>query len=163
MFRRSQERRQIIQAVQQVHERAFTASCTAQDGKGAPGRNGEADILEHRRLLLVGESDVIEYNVAVQRRLQCIGGILLLLRIQNISHPVDGNAGLAHLGKNPAQSSHRPGEGSVVGYQGQKFSHRNASVHRFHHTQYDYRENLQTSNQVAYTPIGAQQPAQPHP
>ena len=154
---------QIVQTVEQVHQGGFAAAGAAQHGKGATRRDGKGNIVQNRLLVFVAEGDMVKDDVAVHRRCQGIRCILLRLGIQDISDTVDGNAGLAHLRQNLAQTAHRPAQGRIVGNERQKLTQRNLPVDCADRTHADNRQHLNRHNQVAGAPVGGHHVAQPNP
>ena len=86
--------RQIIEAVQKMHQRRFSAAGASQDSKGASRRNCKTHILQNRMLFIIGEGYMLKADISVKRRLKGFALLFFLLRVEDIGHTLHGNSAL---------------------------------------------------------------------
>ena len=120
---------------------ALTGAGAAQNGEGAACRDGEGYVPQHR-LPLIAEAHMVEFNVAGGGLLG-FRDVLLLLGLENVAHPVQGDPCLAHIRQHTAQGTYRPGQGLVVCNEGQKSAQGHVAMDSFHCAHQDDHHDLQ--------------------
>ena len=154
-----------IQPVQQVHHGGFARAGAAQDTQGGSGGNRQVDIVQHLRAAFIGEGHMLEADVAVHGRLQCIRIVLFLFRVHDIADPVDADAGLGHFGNHAAQLAHRPDQHSVIGKESDKLAggHGIFLPQAEDHAEDDHQHDLYPGEDIRRAPEEGHQPAKLHP
>ena len=154
---------QIVQTIEQMHQRRFSAAGSSQNGKGLACWNGEGNIVQHRLLVFIAEGHMLKADVTVHRRGQRLRRVLLRLSVQDIADTADRNAGFAHLCQNFSQRTHRPVEGCIIRNKRQKFTQRDFAVDCADGSDCNDRQHLQSGDQVTGAPIGGHHMSQANP
>ena len=153
---------QVIEPVEEMHQGALARAGAAQDAQGSAPGDGEGEILQDF-LPLVAEGHMVKDDVSVAGGILGLRGVHLLGRLENIAHPVEGDAGLAHIREHPAQGSHRPGQGLVIGDESQEGAQGHLAVHGLHGTHQDDDHDLEAREEGARRPVDGEQLAKLDP
>ena len=109
----------VEQAQQQVGNRRFTAAAAADDRQHLPGANAERQVVQRRRAAIEREGDVLERDVAADRRQRDGRGRLLDLDrlVENLRDAAQRDAHGRQVRVHPHQRLQRRQEARLVGHE----------------------------------------------
>jgi len=113
--------------------------------------------VQQLRRSLITEGNVIEHNIAVHIRRQCIGILPLLFGIEDFAQTVNRNTHFAHVAENPAQVADRPRHHRVVRNKNRELAQRQPAFHRFPRAEQNHHKDLHPGHKIADAPVWPEQ------
>jgi len=113
----------LVEPRQQIHQRGLAGAGGADEGHGLARLKAEADAVEHRQVLGIGEAHVVEDDLAAQVAVGPVGALVQRLAIfaDDVGHAVERDQRHRHLHDEAADVSdgpHDPGQHTHVGQEG---------------------------------------------